>query len=70
MMNDGNGGDDFSDIDSSAFLNKPLLQEHTSFAAIVEGNTYVVYLKAYNVAGITVSESVAFVLASVPTIVD
>ena len=66
MMNDGLGSDTFAEIDSAEVRNKPFLSEHTSFAASFEGNSYIVYLVAHNVAGSTASESIGFVLASQP----
>lgn len=66
MMNNGEGSDTFTEIDSEQIRNKPFLASHTSFTATTEGNTYIIYLVANNVAGSVKSESIGFVLASEP----
>jgi hypothetical protein len=47
MMNNGDGSDIFTEIDSEEIRNKPFLASHTSFAATAEGNLYIIYLVAY-----------------------
>lgn len=66
-MNDGAGSDEFIEIDAETIRNQPTYTEHTTSHLMVEGATYVVFLQAYNINGVVTSESMAFVLASVPT---
>jgi hypothetical protein len=64
-MNDGMGGDVYSEIDSEIINNKPLYTTHTTTAPTVEGSTYIFQLRAYNINGVAISETSAFVLASI-----
>ena len=65
-MNDGSGSDVLIEIDSAEIRDKPLYTVHTTTAPTVIGATYIYQLRAYNINGETASETVAFVLASVP----
>jgi len=65
-MNDGAGGDSFSEIDSAEVADKPYYTEHTTSTPNIVGATYLFYLKAININGECTSESVAFILADKP----
>jgi hypothetical protein len=65
-MNDGAGGDSFTEIDASTINNRPAYMQHTTTAATTIGATYRFKIEAYNVVGSTFSESVGDVLADVP----
>jgi hypothetical protein len=65
-MNDGVGGDIYSEIDAAEINNKPLYTSHTTTAPTVEGSTYIFQLRAYNINGVAISQTSAFVLASIP----
>lgn len=66
-MNNGAGGDTFTEIDSAAVKDKPALALHSTTSATTLGATYRFKLKAYNVVGSTYSESVGYVIADLPT---
>jgi len=57
---------DSIEIDAAEVRDKPTYMEHTSTSATIEGNTYIVFVQAYNINGVVTSESTSFVLASVP----
>jgi hypothetical protein len=40
-MNDGKGGDIFTEIDSAQIRNKPTYTKHTTTAATIVGATYI-----------------------------
>ena len=65
-MNDGEGGDTYTEIDSSAIRDKPHYLEHTTTAASVPGNFYYFKVAAYNSNGLVYSESVGFTLGEKP----
>ena len=66
-MNDGLGGDNLIEIDSDLIRNKPLYTKHTTYSANIIGATYIFELCAYNINGVTCSDTKAFVLASIPS---
>jgi hypothetical protein len=66
-MNDGAGSDTFIEIDSVTIRDQPSYIEHTTSHSMIEGATYVVFVQAYNINGAVTSDSMAFVLASIPT---
>lgn len=65
-MNNGLGGDVFSEIDSGVVSEKPWYTEHTTSAATVPGSTYLFIVEAYNINGKVLSESAGFVLGDRP----
>jgi hypothetical protein len=65
-MNDGAGSDTFTEIDSVLIRDQAMYNAHTTSHSMIEGATYVVFVQAYNINGVVTSESMAFVLASVP----
>lgn len=64
-MDSGSG---FNEIDAALVNDKPYLREYqiTSFLGTDTGSTFDFYLEATNVIGTVASDSVSFVLASVP----
>lgn len=65
-MNDGLGGDVYSEIDSVAIRDKPHYREHTTTQASVPGNRYFFKVAAFNTNGVTYSEAVGFTLGLIP----
>ena len=65
-MNDGAGGDTFSEIDSSIINDRPAYMKHQTSTPTIVGATYRFKVEAYNVVGTTYSESVGYMLAGVP----
>lgn len=66
-MNDGAGGDSFSEIDAASVNDKPALSIHSTTASSTLGATYRFKLQAINVVGSTYSESVGYVIADLPS---
>ena len=65
-MNDGAGGDVYSEIDASSIRDKPSYTRRTTSAPTVVGATYMFKVEAYNQNGQTFSEAAGFVLAGLP----
>ena len=65
-MNDGLGGDIYTEIDSAAVRDKPHYLEHSTTEANVPGNHYYFKVAAYNSNGIVYSESSGFTLGEKP----
>lgn len=65
-MNDGQGGDVYSEIDSAAVRDKPHYLEHMIKAATVVGNHYYFKVAAINVNGMVYSETAGFTLGDLP----
>ena len=65
-MNDGAGGDTYSEIDAAAIRDKPAYTKHTTTQPSIVGATYMFKVEAYNQNGQTFSEAVSFVLADLP----
>ena len=67
FINDGQGGDVYSEIDAIAIRDKPHYREHTTLQANVPGNRYFFKVAALNTNGMTYSEAVSFVLGEIPS---
>ena len=65
-MNDGLGGDTYTEIDTSAIRDKPHYLEHTTSQANVPGNFYYFKVAAYNSNGMVYSETAGFFIGEKP----
>ena len=59
-MNDGEGGDVYTEIDSGEIRDKPHYLEHTTAMTDTPGNHYYFKVAAFNPNGEVYSESVGF----------
>lgn len=61
-MNDGAGGDVYSEIDASEVRGKPHYRQHTTYQASVPGNLYYFKVVAFNSNGHVFSEAAGFTI--------
>ena len=66
FLTDGASLDNFNEIDATQVRGSPYYTQHTITSASVVGATYLVYTKAFNVNGVSASETTAFVVSDVP----
>ena len=66
-MNDGAGGDSYSEVDSGLIRDKPSYTQHSTSSPSTIGATYLFKVEAYNPKGSTFSEAVGFVFADIPS---
>ena len=66
FMNDGVGGDTYTEIDSSEIRDKPHYRDHTTSEVSVSGNHYYFKVAAYNSNGLVYSESAGYTIGELP----